>query len=195
MLRQYQTYNLVMKEKKETAHTIRQEVMTMASLEIGKRESIEWIVQHFSKGSTALDVGACDGKWGKLLNDYLIIDGVEIYTPNIAKHNLESIYRKVFNCDIKDLTYKHYDLIIFGDVLEHMSVEDAQKVLEYAWDRCRNLIVAVPYQWINRSHYGNPYEVHIQDDLTPEIVLERYPKLKPLFIYERYGYYIKGDCL
>ena len=167
----------------------------MASLEIGKRETIEWIVKNFSKGSTALDVGACDGKWGKLLNDYLIIDGVEIYAPNIAKHNLESIYRKVFNCDIKDLTYKHYDLIIFGDVLEHMSVEDAQKVLEYAWDRCRNLIVAVPYQWVNRSHYGNPYEVHIQDDLTPEIVLERYPKLKPLFIYERYGYYTKGDLL
>ena len=167
----------------------------MASLDTGKKETVSWICNHFSKGSTCLDVGACDGKWGLLLNDYLIMDGVEIYKPNIEKHMLWNIYRKVFDCDIKDLTYNQYDLIIFGDVLEHMSVEDAQKVLEYAWPRCRDLIVAVPYQWVNRSHYGNPYEVHIQDDLTPENVLERYPKLKPLFVYERYGYYTKGDLL
>ena len=167
----------------------------MASLDTGKKETVNWICNNFSKGSTCLDVGACDGKWGLLLNDYLIMDGVEIYKPNIEKHMLWNIYRKVFDCDIKDLTYNQYDLIIFGDVLEHMSVEDAQKVLEYAWPRCRDLIVAVPYQWINRSHYGNPWEVHIQDDLTPENVLERYPKLKPLFIYERYGYYTKGDVI
>ena len=167
----------------------------MASLDTGKKETVSWICNNFSKGSTCLDVGACDGKWGLLLNDYLIMDGVEIYKPNIEKHMLWNIYRKVFECDIKDLTYSQYDLIIFGDVLEHMSVEDAQKVLEYAWPRCRDLIVAVPYQWVNRSHYGNPYEVHIQDDLTPENVLERYPRLKPLFVYERYGYYTKGDLL
>ena len=167
----------------------------MASLDTGKKETVSWICNNFSKGSTCLDVGACDGKWGLLLNDYLIMDGVEIYKPNIEKHMLWNIYRKVFDCDIKDLTYSQYDLIIFGDVLEHMSVEDAQKVLDYAWPRCRDLIVAVPYQWVNRSHYGNPWEVHIQDDLTPENVLERYPKLKPLFIYERYGYYTKGDLI
>lgn len=167
----------------------------MASLDIGKRESVEWIAKNFSKGSICLDVGACDGKWGKLLNDYLIMDAIEIYSPNIVKHKLNDIYRKVYLEDIREFTFNHYDLIIFGDVLEHMSVEDAQKVLDYAWDRCRDLIVAVPYQWVNRSHYGNPWEVHIQDDLTPENVLERYPRLKPLFVYERYGYYIKGDLL
>ena len=167
----------------------------MASLDIGKRESVEWIAKNFSKGSICLDVGACDGKWGKLLNDYLIMDAIEIYKDNIGKHKLNNIYRKVYLGDIREFTFNHYDLIIFGDVLEHMSVEDAQKVLAYAWDRCRDLIVAVPYQWVNRSHYGNPWEVHIQDDLTPENVLERYPRLKPLFVYERYGYYVKGDLL
>jgi len=167
----------------------------MASLDIGKRESVEWIAKNFSKGSICLDVGACDGKWGKLLNDYLIMDAIEIYKDNIGKHKLNNIYRKVYLGDIREFTFNHYDLIIFGDVLEHMSVEDAQKVLAYAWDRCRDLIVAVPYQWVNRSHYGNPWEVHIQDDLTPKNVLERYPRLKPLFVYERYGYYVKGDLL
>ena len=164
----------------------------MASLDKGKPETIAWIKDHFPKRATALDVGPCDGKWSNLLEGYLTIDAVEIYSPNIIRHRLAEKYRHVFNADVRGFQFEHYDLIIFGDVLEHMSVEDAQKVLAYAWDRCTDLIVAVPFQWVNRSHYGNPYEVHIQDDLTPENVLERYPKLKPLFIFERYGYYTKG---
>lgn len=164
----------------------------MASLNVGKEESIKWIKDHFPKGATALDVGACDGKWSKLLNGYLTIDAVEIYAPNIIKHSLADIYRYVYNADIRELDFEHYDLIIFGDVLEHMSVEDAQKVIEYAFPRCTDFLIAVPYQWVNRSHYGNPWEVHVQDDLTPKNVLERYPNIKPLFIFERYGYYTKG---
>ena len=164
----------------------------MASLNIGKPEALKWIMENFERGSSCLDVGACDGKWSDLLGGYMTIDAVEIYAPNVSKHNLIPKYNNVFITDIRSFKYFHYDLIIFGDVLEHMSVSEAQAVLDYAWDRCKDLIVAVPYQWINRSHYGNPFEFHIQDDLTPENVLERYPKLKPVFISERYGYYTKS---
>ena len=167
----------------------------MASLNVGKRESVLWVKQHFQKGATCLDVGVCDGKWSDLLGDYLTMDGVEIYGPNIVKHKLETKYKHIFNADIRTFQYFEYDLIIFGDVLEHMSIEDAQKVLEYAKPRCKDFLIAVPYQWTNRSHYGNPWEIHIQDDLTPENVLERYPGIKPLFIYDRYGYYAKDKTL
>ena len=165
----------------------------MASLNVGKRESVDWVMKNFERGATYLDVGICDGKWHYYLGDYLKMDGIEIYEPNIVKYDLKSKYENVILGDIKDFEYEYYDLIIFGDVLEHLSVKDAQKVLEYALPRCKDFLVAVPYCWINRSHYGNPWEVHIQDDLTPENVLERYPMLKPLFIYERYGYYTKGE--
>lgn len=164
----------------------------MASLNIGKPEAVAWIKANFKKGSTCLDVGACDGKWSDILGGYMTIDAVEVFEPNVKKHDLKSKYRMIYVDDIRALKYGEYDLIIFGDVLEHMSVSEAQAVLEYAWDRCKDLIVAVPYQWVNRSHYGNPFEFHIQDDLTPENVLERYPKLKPVFISERYGYYTKS---
>ena len=164
----------------------------MASLNTGKRDVVEWICQNFSKGSTCLDVGACDGKWSDLLGNYLIMDGIEIFEPNITRHKLEKKYHNIFNADVRGFQYRHYDLIIFGDVLEHMTVEDAQKVLNYAMPRCRDLIVAVPFQWVNRSHYGNPFEFHIQDDLTPELVKERYPDLKPFLVFDRYGYYTKG---
>lgn len=164
----------------------------MASLNIGKPEAVKWVKDHFKLGAECLDVGACDGKWFDLLGDYLYMDAVEVYAPNITKHNLIDKYETVYNVDIREMEYDFYDLIIFGDVLEHMSVEDAQKVLAYAWDRCDDLLVAVPYMWVNRSHYGNPYEVHIQDDLTPENVRERYPGLKALYITPKYGYYTKG---
>ena len=95
----------------------------MASLNTGKREVIEWVCQNFSKGSTCLDVGACDGKWSYLLGDYLIMDGIEIFEPNIVKHNLQKKYRHVFCADIRDFQYFRYDLIIFGDILEHLTVE------------------------------------------------------------------------
>ena len=164
----------------------------MASLNIGKPEAVNWIKNHFERGSTCLDVGACDGKWSDLVGDYLKMDAVEVFAPNITNHKLMDKYDVIYACDVRELAYGNYNLIIFGDVLEHMSVEDAQKVLAYAWDRCDDLLVAVPYMWVNRSHYGNPYEVHIQDDLTPENVRERYPGLKALYITPKYGYYTKG---
>jgi hypothetical protein len=40
----------------------------------------------------------------------------------------------------------------------------------------------------------NVYEIHKQPDLTPEIVLERYPMLKLLYKNSKYGYYVKDDA-
>ncbi len=61
------------------------------------------------------------------------MDAVEAYGPNLR---LLNGYRKFFRADIRGFRYDRYDLIIFGDVLEHLSVEDAQTVPDYAWPRC-----------------------------------------------------------
>lgn len=86
--------------------------------------------------------------------------------------------------------YDYYDLIIFGDVFEHLSVEDAQKVLDYAYNRCKNFIVAVPYHYVQGST-ENKWKEHIQDDLTIDNIKERYPYLKLLYGDSVYRYYIK----
>lgn len=161
----------------------------MASYECGKEETKIWIKHNFEHGSTALDVGACDGKWGKMLGSYLEMDGCEAFLPNITNHHLANIYRKVFGCDITDLEYEWYDLIIFGDVIEHMSVEKAQKVIEYAKPRCKDMVIAVPYLYSQGAIYGNPYEVHIQNDLTPKIFDERYKGFEPIWQNNEYAYY------
>ena len=160
----------------------------MASYNYGKDEIVKWIKDRFPEGSTCLDVGACDGIWSDLLRHHLEMYACEIWKPNVDK--IASKYEVVFWTDISQFFYPYYDLVIFGDVLEHMSVEKAQKVLEYAKDHCKDYIVAVPFMYSQGELYGNPYERHIQDDLTPELFDERYPGhellLRPTYNYAYY---------
>lgn len=163
----------------------------MASYKAGKEEAIEWIKTNFEEGSTCLDVGCCDGKWSDLLQGYLKLDGIEAFAPNISNHNLKPKYNKVVCADVRNFEFDWYDLIIFGDVIEHMTVKEAQKVIEYAWPRCKDMIVAVPFLHVQGAKYGNPFEIHKQSDLTNEVFNSRYPGFKPIFINTKYAYYTK----
>ena len=163
----------------------------MSSNNAGKAEAVKWIKENFKSGETCLDVGAGDGKWADLLDGYLQIYGVEVFNGNIINNNLPEKYNRIYNADIRTFNYKYFDLIIFGDVIEHMRTPEAQNVIKYAWDRCRNMIIAVPFRYRQGAIYGNPYEKHIQDDLTPEIFNIRYPGFMPIFINDNYAYYIK----
>lgn len=149
----------------------------MASCTVGKPEVVRWIRDNFDQETSAvLDVGACDGLWHGLLPEYTM-DAVEAFLPN-AK-GLRG-YREVFATDIRQFKYGWYDLIIFGDVIEHLPVKDAQAVLAYAFNRCRDMVVAVPFLWPQGELYGNKYEIHVQPDLTADRVAERYPQLAVL---------------
>ena len=151
----------------------------MSSYGYGKREVCGWVLSTFPGDAEILDVGACDGLWRRLLPQYPDMDAVEAYWPNALRLHGTG-YRQVFSADIRNFEYDHYDLIIFGDVIEHLPVKDAQAVLQYAWPRCRDMIVAVPWRYKQGEIYGNPYERHIQDDLTPELFAERYPGFEVL---------------
>lgn len=76
-----------------------------------------------------------------------------------------------------------------GDILEHLSVKDAQMTIAYAKDHCDMLVIAIPYQ-LEQEANDNPTELHIQPDLTNEIFNERYPGFTLFCNNEFYGYYI-----
>ena len=166
----------------------------MPSFNEGKDFTVGWAKGRFKKGSTCLDVGACDGYWYNRLKDWFIMDAVEIHQPNIDYHHLHDKYRTVYCADIADLAYDWYDLIIFGDVIEHMPVDRAQKAIEYAELRCRDMLIIVPFLYRQGPIYGNQYEVHLQEDLTPELFDKRYPGFqcicRPL---PNYAYYVKKE--
>lgn len=157
-----------------------------------KKEVTDYFKTNFPSTSTILDVGAGCGTYYNYLNDYFKqMDAVEVFEPNIIQYDLKTKYNNVYNINILDFKYDYYDIIIFGDILEHLTVEEAQKVLDYAYDRCKELLVAVPYMYPQGIEEDNIYEIHKQDDLTKENMLERYPKLKLLYGDDIYGYYIK----
>lgn len=172
----------------------------MASYNYGKDECIRAIRQMAETPVgpdpffSVLDVGACDGKWARLLwqalPDGAKMDAVEVFKPNAAQ--VMGYYDNVYAGDI--LTYEYsrgrYDLVIFGDVIEHMDVKKAQVVLRYAIERTRDILVGVPFRYKQGELYGNPWERHIQDDLTAELMATRYPMLELLFMAAGdYAYY------
>lgn len=161
--------------------------MSGTSFKLGKREVCEWVRSHFTPDDEILDVGAGCGTWRDLLHEYRNMDAVEIF-PNTAVE-IRHKYRKVFCADVVNHRFTWYDLIIFGDVLEHMTVEDAQAVLAYTKGRCRDVLIAVPFLYPQGECYGNPWERHIQDDLTPELFNERYPGFEAVFLATNYGYF------
>lgn len=151
----------------------------MGSYGIGKPEVCAWIRENFHMNATVLDVGACDGIWQEMLPEY-DMDAVEAFGPNAERLTQQGKYINVYQTDVKDFEYDWYDLIIFGDVIEHMNVETAQKVLAYAHHRCRDMIIAVPFLYEQGPIYGNPYEEHLQPELTAELFAQRYPAYEPL---------------
>ena len=159
-----------------------------------KKEVKEYLVNKFDRKATILDVGAGCGTYYDLLHDYFThIDAVEVFKNNIRRYRLHTKYRKVYAMNIIDFIYNDYDIVIFGDIIEHLTEKEARKVLDYAYKHCKEMIVAVPYQLKQDEVDGNKYEIHIQDDLTNDIVLKRYPMLKLLYKNELYGYYVKGE--
>lgn len=158
-----------------------------------KQDIREYLLNKFDPSAKVLDVGAGCGTYYNLLNDYFKrIDAVEVFRPNIDNYDLKSKYRKVFNANIKDFKYENYDIVIFGDIIEHLEVNEAQKVLEYAYNHSKEMIVAVPYELEQGIEEDNIYEIHKQPDLTQKNMKERYPMLKEFIKNDVYGYYIKG---
>ena len=163
------------------------------SYKVFKPEVRQWVYDNFEENSTILDVGiGCGTYWDLLNGKFKNIDGVEVFKPNIDQLQGKK-YREIFNVDIKDFKYDYYDLVIFGDILEHLTIEDAKSVLDYAFKHSKNVIVAVPYMYEQDEIYGNKYEKHLQPDLTSSIMIERYPELTLLYGDNLYGYYIKQD--
>ena len=161
-----------------------------------KKDVKKYLIDKFPEDARILDVGAGCGTYYNLLHDYFTensFHAVEVFYPNIKNYDLDSKYKAIYCVDIKDFEYDFYNIIIFGDIIEHLTVEEAQQVLKYAYDRCDEMIVAVPYEMEQGIAEDNVYEIHKQPDLTPENMLERYPMLKLLVKNKKYGYYVKDD--
>lgn len=127
---------------------------------------------------SVLDIGMGFGLWGFLCREYLDvfpgrvwpeqwevrIDGIELFEPYIMAHQ-RAIYSNIIIGDIRKLapTLDHYDLIIAGDVIEHLDKDDGEDVVDALYDKAdRALMVNIPLgeNWDHPETYGNPGELH-----------------------------------
>ena len=153
-----------------------------------------WILNNFSYETRILDIGAGCGTYSDLIRGYgYKLDAVEIWEPYITKYDLKNKYSWVYERNVMNMPFnvlEAYDFYILGDVLEHLSVEDAQWLLSYLRLKGKKFLIAVPYLMFQDEYEGNKYETHLQPDLTPDVMKQRYPELELLYGNEFYGYYI-----
>jgi len=152
------------------------------STDAGKANILKYILENIKKDAKILDVGFGSGVYGKLLRSfyYQNIDGLDVYGENIKEMGLDLIYNNIFIENILDFDFDFYDLIIMGDVLEHIDLESSKKLLSGFIDgnKCNHIIVSIPYEYEQDEVYGNKYEKHLQPKVTYEYMKENFPYLK-----------------
>lgn len=139
------------------------------SSESGKKH-IKRVVQRVPHAKM-LDIGCGCGTYAKMFPDAQWT-GVEIWKPYVDQYGLNNLYGTLFNEDARHwIPDDHYDIAIAGDVLEHMSEEEAGRLLNKLRGCADTVIVSIPLGHYPQDAYeGNPYERHVKDNWTDEAV-------------------------
>lgn len=173
-----------------------------------KEEVYDWagiVVQELLRGTrdyatdTVLDVGAGQGKYAHLLPEFTL-DACEAWPETISEWQLDQRYRHVYVGEVQQLVRSsqwrdgdlRWDVVIMGDVLEHLTVPDATETLSEFCAHSFEVIAVVPYRYQQGPEHGNPYQRHLQADLTPELMAQRYPTLTLVALETRQHQAFKG---
>ena len=142
----------------------------------------EWLSQKSIKDiKSVLDIGSGFGIWGFLSREYIQIwkaditkeeyinwrktmrvDAIEIadwYNTELQK----IIYNKIHVGNMKNIIPKlgFYDLVIMGDVLEHVNLEDGRKLVDEIRKKSKWLIITMPDYFARcEAKMGNEAEIH-----------------------------------
>jgi predicted TPR repeat methyltransferase len=147
---------------------------------IGKEETLRWVKEIVPSINRVLDIGAGSGTYAKMLKVHHKVlnsanwTGVEVWTPYIEKYNLNDLYDRIVNQDARLLNWQElgeFDIAFAGDVLEHMTKEEAVDLVEKTLTNCKNLVISIPTMIYHQgAAHGNPYEEHVKPDWSHEEV-------------------------
>lgn len=132
----------------------------------GKDAALAWYEE--IRPRTVIDVGAGSGTYARALHGNSPWRGrwaaVEAWEPYVDRYELHGLYDAVVVADARRLVAPFFraDLVIAGDVLEHMPRADAVRLLDAFRAHAAHLIVSVPVLHLDQGDvYGNPYERHV----------------------------------
>lgn len=147
----------------------------------GKLFFKDWFRTFADQIHTVLDVGPGSGIYCDLIKQIkpsIQVHAVEIYLPYVERFGLITKYDFLLQADIKSIIVPEeaYDLIILGDVLEHLNREEAIKVWVHLKGRTKFLWLSLPVApfrpWFRGyGHHGQPeadyaeniYEKHLYE--------------------------------
>lgn len=128
-----------------------------------------------------LDVGIGFGRWGMLIREFgelwfgrvarkdwtIHIEGVEAFKKNIDDY--QSFFYDVIHENDFQKIYRNlpdsWDIVIFGDVLEHFEESVAKSILDWATSASAYVLINIPlgHDWPQEDLYENAYERHLSE--------------------------------
>jgi SAM-dependent methyltransferase len=127
---------------------------------------------------SVLDIGVGFGRWGILCREFLEIwdggkysgvwnrkiDGVEIFRDYIKDYHY-NFYNNIYITDAYDFISVHkekYDLIIFGDVIEHFEKKVGEEIIDICFEKSKFVLINLPIGkfWEQGKKNDNPFEEH-----------------------------------
>jgi len=152
----------------------------------GKVWTKQKITELIQGPANILDIGCGQGTYKNLFADNELVStcnwtAVEVWEPYIKKFNLAEKYNRVINQDARNLDWSclgSWDLIFMGDVLEHMTKEESQQLVDTALNHTRWILISIPIVYLPQgADHGNQYEIHVKPDWSDQEVRESFPNI------------------
>lgn len=143
---------------------------------------------------TVIDVGAGAGIYAEITrraSPDAHITAIEAWQPYIQQFDLKNKYDEVINADVREVESFKADLVIFGDVIEHMSKADAQELWARVSYDAEYAMISLPIvHWHQDAINGNPYEVHVEEDWNTEDVLQSFSHIVEYMVFPQTGTFL-----
>lgn len=153
----------------------------------GKAIIKDWIGEFSSDVNTVVDLGVGEGQYhwrfcrkSSILKHAKWI-GIEVWKPYIELYNLKNVYDHIEQEDIRLVDYQKFgniDLVFAGDVLEHMTKEDAVQLMTKLLANSKRIIISIPIVHYPQDEVnGNPFERHVKDDWSHQEMIDTFPQI------------------
>ena len=161
-------------------------------------EGKDWIlekVKPITGVKSILDIGAGEGTYYNLFKPLFpkaMFIGIEAWPPYAKKFNLAKKYDLLMLEDIRKCPIVWgCDIVVFGDVLEHMCRSQAIALYAQYREVSRYIVISLPIIHYEQGEVNNNhYEVHVVPDWTHEDVLKSFPGITTFFQGKKKGCYI-----
>jgi predicted TPR repeat methyltransferase len=128
-------------------------------------EGKDWLLAHYLDiaPATVVDIGPGLGTYATRFRPHHQAHwtGIEIYEPYVDWYDLRGKYDEVIVADARTVDLPSADLLVAGDVLEHMPAADAIALIDRMKAAAKHLFVSVPIVVYEQGEWGgNVHETH-----------------------------------